>query len=527
MGVGADSGDGYDAEPRPPRPGGGSRKGSAAEAGDSISRNAVLAFVTQMSTALFTAVLTFYLVRALGPTGFGTFSIALGISGVLLRFSDIGVRQSAARFVAEHMGDTTKVTAVVGMSLRWRIGTATLTAAALFLLADPIADLYDTPALTWVLRGIAVSMLGQNVMLYARAMFTAMRRNSWGLVLVASESAVEFTASVAFVALGAGATGAAFGRAAGYLFGAALGVVLLSRYLHRSVLWGTGTSPVGRREFTSYAGAMLIVGGAFTLFSQIDVLLIGAILGAGPAGIYSAPLRLIILLEYPGLALSQGIAPRMARNPNEPPRTDALRRGLRYLLILQAATATIVLVWAEPIVELVLGDGYGQSADVLRALTPFIYMRGLSSVLSSPLNYFGESRRRIPIAIAALLLNVAIDVVLLPEIGILAAAIGTNVAFALYLGAHVWLCHRLLDLPLGGLAVTVARSGVASAAMAVPLLLAGTGTLSVLGWFGGATAALVFFVGVLLLTREVSPRELRQLRGRVAGVIRRRRARTA
>ena len=165
------------------------------------------------------------------------------------------------------------------------------------------------------------------------------------------ESAAEFVASVALVALGAGATGAAFGRAIGYLFGAALGVVLLSRYLHRSVLWKTGTSPVGRREFSSYAFAMLIVGGAFMLFSQIDVLLIGAMLGPGAAGIYSAPLRLIILFGYPGLALSQGIAPRMARNPNEPPRTEALRKGLRYLLILQAATATVTLVWAEPLCQ--------------------------------------------------------------------------------------------------------------------------------------------------------------------------------
>ena len=507
----------------------GDRKGEepGAHGGDSISRNAVLAFATQMATAFFTAVLTFYLVRALGPTGFGTFSVALGISGVLLRFSDIGIRQSAARYVAEHMGDTTRVLAVVGMSLRWRIATATATAAGLFVLAGPIADLYDTPELTWVLRGIAVSMFGQNVMLYARGIFTAMRRNSWGLTLVASESAVEFMASVALVALGTGATGAAFGRGIGYLFGAAVGVVLLSRYLHRSVLWKTGESPVGRREFSSYAFAMLIVGGSFTLFSQLDVLLIGAILGAGPAGIYSAPLRLIILLEYPGLALSQGISPRMSRNPNEPPRTDALEKGLRYLLILQAATGMVVLVWAEPIVNFLLGDGYGQSADVLRALTPFIYMRGLSSVLSSPLNYYGESRRRIPVAIGVLLLNVAIDVVLLPKIGILAAAIGTNVSFAIYLGVHVWLCHKLFALPLRRLTMTVLRSFLAAAAMAVPLVLAGTATLTIVGLALGGIGALLFFVGALLLTREVSTGELRALWARLRGLLGGRRPRPA
>ena len=50
----------------------------AAHPGDTISRNTIFAFASQMTTAFFTAVLTVYLVRALGPSGFGTFALALG-----------------------------------------------------------------------------------------------------------------------------------------------------------------------------------------------------------------------------------------------------------------------------------------------------------------------------------------------------------------------------------------------------------------------------------------------------------------
>lgn len=488
---------------------------SRSASGDSIRHNAAFAFATQISTAAFTAVLTVYLVRALGPAGFGTFTIALGLSGVLLRASDLGVRQSAARFVAERRGDHGAIIAVIGMSLRLRIVTAAALAVALFALAEPIATVYGAPELTWPLRGIAVSLLGQNVMLFARSIFTALRRTSRGLVLVASESAVEFTASVTLVALGTGAGGAAFGRAIGYLFGAVLGVLLLGRYLERSALRRTGESPVGRREFSSYAGAMLIVGGAFTLFSQIDVLLIGALLGTSAAGLYSAPLRLIILLEYPGLALAQGVAPRMARNPDEPLRTDAMEKSLRYLLILQAAIFAVILVWAEPIVGLLLGSGFEESADVLRALSPFVFMRGLSPILSSPLNYFGESRRRIPFAIAAVLINAAIDIALIPKIGILAGAIGTNVAFAFYLGAHVWLCRSLLGLRIGALGLTALRALVAAAAMAGVLLLAGTAELSLLGWVGGLLGGTLAFFAALLATRELSAMELRSVASKV------------
>lgn len=490
---------------RPPDPG--------ADPGDSIGRNAAFALATHLSTAAFTAALTVYLVRALGPAGFGTFAVALGLSGVLLRASDLGVREAAARYVAERRGDPSAIRAVIGMSLRLRIATALAMAAALFALAGPIADVYGAPELTWPLRGIAVSLLGQNVMLFARSIFTALRRTSRGLVLVSSESAVEFTASVALVALGTGASGAAFGRAIGYLFGAILGVILLSRFLGRSALRGTGSSPVGRREFSSYAGATLIVGGAFTLFSQIDVLLIGGLLGTAAAGLFTAPLRLLVVFEYPGQALAEGVAPRMARNPNEPPRTGALEAGLRYLLIFQAAVFVVILVWAEPIVDLLLGPGYEESVDVLRALSPFVFMRGLSPILSTPLNYFGEARRRIPFAIAAVVLNAAIDVALIPEIGILAAALGTNIAFAFYLGAHVWLCRSLLGLRLRGIALTTGRTLLAGAAMAGPLLLAGTDSLGAVEWIAGSIGAALVYALCLVATREVSVDEIQKLLG--------------
>ena len=64
---------------------------------------------TQMSTALFTAVLTLYLVRALSPAEYGTLALAIGITGLLLKPSDIGTTQATARYVAERHGDAVGV----------------------------------------------------------------------------------------------------------------------------------------------------------------------------------------------------------------------------------------------------------------------------------------------------------------------------------------------------------------------------------------------------------------------------------
>jgi O-antigen/teichoic acid export membrane protein len=485
--------------------------GEPARQGDTISRNAMFGLATQMSTSLFTAVLTLYLVRALSPAEYGTLALAIGITGLLLKPSDIGTTQATARYVAERHGNDAEVRGVLGMALPMKLLTATSIAAALFALAGPISSLYNAPELAWPLRGAAVALFGQAVMRFTQAVFVALRRTSSSFSVVLSESAIEFTATIALVALGGGVTGAAFGRAIGYVFGALLGIVLLARLLGRSPLFGRDPSPVRRSEFMRYAGAMLIVQGAGAAFAQIDVLLLGAFLTTTAVGFFSAPLRLIGFLAYPAMALSQGVAPRLARHRHDAPRLGALQLGLRYLVIFQTGIVVLLLVWADPIVELALGSSFSESAEVLRALTPVVFLSGINPLLVSPLNYAGEGRRRIPVTIAALVVNVVLDVILIPTIGILGAAVGSDVAYTVYAGSNLWLSHRVLGLPLRPMAVTLLRSLLAAAALAGVLLLMGTGDLSLLEWVVGLVGGGAAYIVVLLLTREVQPSEFRSL----------------
>ena len=89
---------------------------------------------------------------------------------------------------------------------------------------------------------------------------------------------------------------------------------------------------------------------------------------------------------------------------------------------------------------------------------------------------------------------------------------GSDIAYTLYAGANLWVSHRVLGLPLRPVAVTAARSLVAAGALAAVLAVAGTGSsLSPLEWVGGAAVGGIVYVAVLLLTREVSPAELRSV----------------
>lgn len=494
-------------------------EGRRAASGDTIARNTTFALAAQAATAMFTAGVTLYLVRALGPAEFGVFSLAFGVGALLLLPADFGISQSTARFLAERRGSPADAAAVLASGLRLKLVAAAVLATALFALAEPIAGAYDAPGLVWPLRGIAIALAGQSLMMLYSAAFVALGRTSLNLGVVASESAVEAGTTVVLVVLGAGASGAAFGRAAGYVFGAAAGMVVAVRLLGRSSIalgqasrGGSNGSSHGRR-IAGYAGALFVIDGAYTVLGQIDILLIGALLTTTSVGLFQAPWRLTAVLHYPGLAVAAGVAPRLARDASSRTEPDAapLTAGLRLLLVFQAAFIAPLLVWSGPITDLALGSSFEGSSEVLRLLTPYVFLAGLAPLVSNAVDYLGAARRRIPIALATLAVNFAIDIVLIPKIGIVAGAIGSSAGFAIYVPAHLWLCDRLVGLPLASLAASLARALLAAAAMCGVLLAAGTEDLSTLSWLWGSMGGAAAFAAVLLATGEL-PRSREALR---------------
>jgi O-antigen/teichoic acid export membrane protein len=346
-------------------------------------------------------------------------------------------------------------------------------------------------------------------MLFFERTFIGQARIGPNLRIQVLESSVETGASIALVALGAGATGAMFGRAAGYLVGGAFALAITVRLVGRAaVKLGSGFG-IDSRRIIRYAGPLMIVDGAYLVFSQIDAVLIGLLLNTTAVGLFQAPGRLITLLGYPGQALANAVAPRLARQQGNEPSLRPLTSGIRYLIIVQAILVAPLLVWAGPIVDLLLGSRYGRSVEVLQILTPYVFLTGISPVVSLAANYLGIATRRIPIVLATVGMNVAIDIALIPRIGIIGGAIGTDIAYTFYVVGHLWICKTAVGLSVRPIAIVLLRATVAVAAMAGVLFAIGTTGLTPVDWVIGAVGGSLAYAAALVATREVSRAELR------------------
>ncbi|HEY4096314.1 MAG TPA: polysaccharide biosynthesis C-terminal domain-containing protein [Baekduia sp.] len=483
---------------------------------DSVARNAGFAFATKMVGAALTAGLTIFLGRTLSPQGYGDFAFAMGVLMFAGLLSDLAITASASRYLGERRNDTDAAADVFRTAFWMKVVLAIGTSVLLLALAAPLCKLFSTPSATGAVRGIAVSLFFESLFLLVLSTFGSVARIRFNAIIAFWESMVEVTASILLVLAGAGAAGAAFGRAMGYAVGLTVGLLLIRRVLGPLRRRPAGhEQAVSRRTIGTYAAAMIPADAAFRAFDAIDILLIAALLGGGaPVAAFQLPMRLVLFLDYPASAVSAAVAPRFSRGPDGPDMVTFLA-ALRFTMLLQVVFVPPMLIWPEALIHIPFGDRYPDAADVLRGLVPFVVLSGLAQLVTVSVNYLGEGARRWPIAVVMLSANVVIDIILLPRIGIVGAAIGTSVAYAIWVPAHVWVLRRHAGLPLRPIFVTGARSLIAAAAMCGVLALLGTGLVPLWRMAIGAVLGPAVYVGVLILTRELHRRDLTAIMGLV------------
>jgi O-antigen/teichoic acid export membrane protein len=488
---------------------------AAASKGEGVVAGALFGLLTQVVTAAFTAALTLYLVRALGAHGYGLFSIGVTVAGTGALLADLALGVSAGRFMADAGDDRSTVRRFIAGALRQKLLAALVVGSALAALAGPIADGYGKPELAVPLRVFAISLAAQSLMSLWTSTFIAVRRLALNARMVFFESLVEAGASIALVALGGGVTGAAAGRAAGYAVGAVFGAALVARRLGRDAFAIRSAPREVRRAIARYARPLFATNLAYEAYNTVDVQLIAVLLTSTAAGLWAAPMRLVLLFGYVSLAVANAVSPRMSPSASGGPDMRAFTLALRGLLLLQVALCVAVAVWAQPIVAVTLGDGFGGSVDVLRALSPLVLLLGVSPLISSTANFLGQAGRRLPIVLVSLAVNAAIDAALLPALGVIAAAIGTTVAYGIYVPAHLRLVRRSLDVRLWPLAETILRALPAAGVMALVLAVIGTDDLPAWKIVAGAVLGPAAYLATLLATRAIRPDELRRLRAAV------------
>jgi O-antigen/teichoic acid export membrane protein len=469
------SGDSIDAAA--PAPGDRSRGAAPprSAAGDVIGQ-----IVARVLNALLGVGVTIAIVRGLGPREYGVWSSLLAVIAIVGYLTSLGLEDVAVRHAAmDPPRESTWISALVSLELML---SAPVTIAALVVTLVIAPDGAARVAAVLLSLTCLLSALSS-----VRTVFQLRIRNSWtaGFELLGGLLWAVGVFAIAFAGGGIAAFAMAFLASSAIVN---VAQVLLARRQIRFRLRGGRTA---RTELIRIGVPFAIASLLYLSYTQIDQVLVLEIAGQKAAGLYGAASKVFDrALVIPGSILATMFPMIAAAYRDDVVRMRALvQTAVEVLLVATLPFVALVVVIGRPLMRLLFGEAFAPAGPALGVLMIVFAISAFSYVAGDLVIVLRLQRRYIIYAIVGLIVNVALNLVLIPVYGFIAAAWVCLLTEALVIGLALRIAFRTIDQRLRlerisrivGMSAAGAAAALATREVGLPLVPIGMAWLLATG----------------------------------------------
>jgi O-antigen/teichoic acid export membrane protein len=417
-----------------------------------VRRNAVYLFLGVVVANLASFIFRAIIAREFGPNGFGIFSLALMTTSIATMIALLGLPDGMVTFVSKfgEQDDYEQAAGVVLSSIVISLGTALICSFGLILLTPFIAEkIFNTPALTDVLWWFAWIIPANVAIDLSAAYFLGIERGGSNTLIkqvIPKVSLLSLTMVVAVVDGPITAVGIAYLAATGISALVGLTAVGLSFPFSR-----TDGISVDLRELLTYSFPLLATTAIGFLLNWTDTVVVAYFFGSNEVGIYQSAFILGANIHIVMSAISGSLYPNFSTslaNEDTSPIRQRFTEGTRWAIVISAAPALYLMGFSGLSLSMLFGDSFRTGSQVLVIL---IAGQGLVLLFGPSTNLLKaaiESRYvAITYAIAAIV-NLILNISLVPLFGLIGAATATAVASVLAQYLHFYRAQCYIDIHL-------------------------------------------------------------------------------
>ncbi len=461
-------------------------------------------YASWLATKALVLVTTAVLARLLTPDDFGVIGFATVIVTYLAVMRDLGLGGALIhrRDDVDEAADT----------VFWiNVGLGVVLTAVTAMIAPWVAAYFEEPAVTPLLRVLGLTFLVQSA---GTTHLVRLQRDlafSRKIIPDVAQAAVRAVAAVAAAMAGLGVWSLVIGQLAGVGASAALAWVVMPwrprlRITRRLV-----------RPLTRFGAPLLGVDVIHAVAGNLDYLVVGKVLGATALGIYTLAYRLPELLLLGVVSVANRVVFPAFASVQE--NLERLRRGfldsIRYVQIVVVPIGLGLIVAADPIVRVTLGDGWLEAVPVMRILAAFALVS--SSMVADGDVYKALGRPDLLAKVALIKLVLLVPALLIGvRHGLVGVALAHLVTTVIAKSVRAVIVARMLDVGLRRLAATFRPSATAGAAMVgalVPAMAVTSSASPALQLSVAVTVGAVVYAPVIIaLEREALAAAIRLFR---------------
>jgi O-antigen/teichoic acid export membrane protein len=437
------------------------------------------------------------ILRHLGPRGYGDFVVVVAVAGLAGLIAEFGLPKLAVREVSRDPASADDVVGTV-IVLRLLLCVVAIVVAQVALFA---LDASSTVRLATLLA--SGQFLGDALMSVVVVFHVALKQQYEAITRLAG-NVVKLVAVIVLVAANAGVVALVVATTAQVLVAAVPAWFLARRRFHLRPSWDR-VRAVPLVKASLPVGPAMLIG---VLYLKLDALMVAGFGTRAQVGVYGAAYQPIEYLFLASAVVVQVMFPLLARAHERDPGafTRVYRRGTDLVLTAVLPVSIVLAMSAAPLVHVAYRDDY-RGADGPMVLLAFaLVLMALNVWQGLVLLAADRQAANLAYLTSAVVLNVVIDVVLVPRLGPSGAAWGT-LASATFLA----ICSTVAVARLAG--ATLAVADVARILAANAVLAAAIGALRAVGvhWVLAALAGAVLYGPVLALCRVFHLSELRAM----------------
>ncbi|MEA2063053.1 MAG: flippase [Gemmatimonadota bacterium] len=501
-------------------------------AGDSapvkILKGASLVFAGLVFARLCSYAYRVVLARSGGAEEFGILFLGIATITVVGTLASLGFGLGVSRYVPFFLGknDESSARGVLRYSIATSLASGLLFCLALWKLGPPAAIRFlDNQPLAEVMKICALCLPFYVVgRLLVKAVVAFQKIGYRVAVHQVLNPVVRLALTLVLLAAGMGAEGALWA----YLAAEAMSCLALWWILERrvfAVFLGKDASAKHSsfqvRSYLAYSLPLFMAGMMDLLMNFTDAFMADHFLDAAQVGIYGAAVTLVTIVATGNELLNPmflSIITREYAAGNNDKVVANYNNNNRWCLYLTLPAAAMLILFCAPVMTLLWGPEFSTGARALAILTLGRSLYYLAHTSGFVLSMHGASRYFFAANSAAALLNVSLNYLLIPRLGITGAALATSLSLCLL----SWLLiHGAQRYHRGqGMRVLDMRI-VVSAALSAVLLLPVAYYIRA-GWavlFGAGAIYIALFLLILWLLRAYSTED-RMIRDKLMAKLR-------
>jgi O-antigen/teichoic acid export membrane protein len=259
------------------------------------------------------------------------------------------------------------------------------------------------------------------------------------------------------------------------------------------------------RDVLLLGAPIIIHATATSIMTSIDKLILEKFLPLSEVGIYTLGYKFGVIMTILVLSINRAWVPNYydLMNQEDTDRAHELRRAFCIWMTALGAICITGGVWSKELIRMLTTEQYFRAAEVVPLILLGYFMQGVHIFMAAPLFYFKKTLLMPVLTVSGAIINIGLNLFLIPRIGIMGAAYATVVSFFVIAVGAYFVGRRFFDAHY-----EVARHVVLL--LTISVVCVGMQWLDP-GWFVKA----LIVPGYLLLCLALFPGYLKPLAGKV------------